>query len=310
MEIPWDKSMVLTDENIKYELLTMIVQNIFRKAQVEKEYCIFYGDLCEKLIKLELGLRDLKVNILNMKKSSFRLSLFDVCKQCFEKFFKEEEIKKMEGNLERQLVFKTKLYGNLDFVGELYRRKMLPDNVLVSVFYSLLGISEINNSISDLNLEGAILLMNKVGEQFEERSKIKKKKTTEKDQLEVFQVIIDKFQDLMDLPDEDKTVSVRIKLLIKNMFANRESGWEKTKNINEGGPKTKKEVQNDVQEKYDKERQAQDDERNKGYRGNERHGGGRNERNDRYEKKGNYNDRNDHGRDGRDGRDNKQGGGS
>jgi hypothetical protein len=42
----------------------------------------------------------------------------------------------------------------------------------------------------------------------------------------------------MNDPDETK-ISNRIKLLIKNMFTNRESGWSKTAEINEGGPKTK-----------------------------------------------------------------------
>jgi hypothetical protein len=68
------------------------------------------------------------------------------------------------------MLFKTKLFGNLDFVGELYRRKMLPETVLKSVFTSLLGMSELNSKVSDLNVEGATRLMNKVGETFEQRS--------------------------------------------------------------------------------------------------------------------------------------------
>lgn len=34
-----------------------VVDSIFRKAQNEKEYCNFYGELCENLIKLELKLK-------------------------------------------------------------------------------------------------------------------------------------------------------------------------------------------------------------------------------------------------------------
>lgn len=71
---------LLKDENMDNETLELIVQNIFRKAQLEKEYCIFYGQLCENLIKLELVLRDLESKIANMKKSLFRRSLFNVCK--------------------------------------------------------------------------------------------------------------------------------------------------------------------------------------------------------------------------------------
>ena len=81
----------LKGEDIKNELLETIVQNIFRKAQLEKEYCIFYGQLCENIIKLETSLRGLEVKIRNTSKSMFRGKLLEVCKQCFEKFFDAEE---------------------------------------------------------------------------------------------------------------------------------------------------------------------------------------------------------------------------
>jgi len=53
-------------------ILETIVQNIIRKAQVEKEYCIFYGELCERKITLELQLRGDMVKVSNMKNSLFR----------------------------------------------------------------------------------------------------------------------------------------------------------------------------------------------------------------------------------------------
>ncbi len=81
----------LKDEDINSDLLETIVQNIFRKAQLEKEYCIFYGQLCENIIKLETGLRGLEIKIRNTSKSLFRAKLLEVCKQCFEKFFDGEE---------------------------------------------------------------------------------------------------------------------------------------------------------------------------------------------------------------------------
>jgi hypothetical protein len=45
------------DDQIDEVILDTIVQNIFRKAQLEKEYTIFYGMICEDTIKLELLLR-------------------------------------------------------------------------------------------------------------------------------------------------------------------------------------------------------------------------------------------------------------
>jgi hypothetical protein len=46
----------LTEDKISNQNLQIIVETIFRKAQNERDYCILYGDLCEKIIRLELNL--------------------------------------------------------------------------------------------------------------------------------------------------------------------------------------------------------------------------------------------------------------
>jgi hypothetical protein len=61
-----------------------------------------------------------------MKNSLFRKQLFNVCKICFEKFFDAEEREKNTKDLEATLKFQQKLFGNIEFVGELYRRRILP----------------------------------------------------------------------------------------------------------------------------------------------------------------------------------------
>lgn len=37
----------ITDDKISSDYLQIIVESIFRKAQNEKDYCSFYGGLCE-----------------------------------------------------------------------------------------------------------------------------------------------------------------------------------------------------------------------------------------------------------------------
>ena len=66
--------------------------------------------------------------------------------------------------------FNEKVFGNVEFVGELYRRKILPHQILVNIFESLLGMNETNSKLDDLIVEAAIYLMNKVGPKFEEAS--------------------------------------------------------------------------------------------------------------------------------------------
>lgn len=173
-------------------ILETIVQNIIRKAQVEKEYCIFYGEICQEEIQLELALRGEVNKRENMKLSLFRKQLFNVCKVEFEKFFDEEELKKSKKDKESEILFKVKLFGNIEFLGELYRRKLLPQTTLISVFESLLGISDVNETVNDLVIEGAINLMNKVGEDFE--NNINSAKKVKEDVKSKFTKIINRFK--------------------------------------------------------------------------------------------------------------------
>jgi len=122
------------------------------------------------------------------------------------------------------MLFEGKLFGNIEFVGELYRRKILPESTLISVFESLLGISDMNDTADDLVIEGAVNLMNKVGVNFQQNvDSAKDKKKEEK--LKNFNKIFNRFT---DLSKDDSVISNRVKLLIKNMFSNKKSGWLKT----------------------------------------------------------------------------------
>lgn len=116
----------LTDDKVSTENLQIIVETIFRKAQNEKEYCIFYGDLCEKIIKLELNLQKLKATTKNIKNSQFRKLLLKNCKNSFDQFFTEDTKKILESKDEESLLkFKSRLFCNITFVGELFRRGLL-----------------------------------------------------------------------------------------------------------------------------------------------------------------------------------------
>lgn len=67
----------------------------------------------------------------------------------------------------------------MEFVGELFRRRMVSSTTLVEIFLQLLG-KQID--IDDLLCEAAINLMNKVGPKFEEEIEKHKRKTAAKNQ--------------------------------------------------------------------------------------------------------------------------------
>jgi hypothetical protein len=92
----------------------------------------------------------------------------EFCRSSFEKFFDKETKDKAYETDEKRMMFQSKLFGNLQFIGELYRRKILSQNIIDSVFESLLVMDSTDDSkVNDLVVEGAINLMNKAGQQYE-----------------------------------------------------------------------------------------------------------------------------------------------
>ena len=82
----------------------------------------------------------------NAKKCVFREELLKNCKSSFDLLLnapeKEEKQEKEteEDRLDRELRTKHKLFGNIDFVGELYKELLISDVILTSIFENLLGI--------------------------------------------------------------------------------------------------------------------------------------------------------------------------
>jgi hypothetical protein len=81
--------------------------------------------------------------------------------------------------------------------------------------------------------------MNKLGylidDKINKASVADKKSSKIEDKKVKYEKIFERFQYLCD--SEKAPISKRVQLLIKNMLDNREKGWEKTKKMNESGPK-------------------------------------------------------------------------
>ena len=68
---------------------------------------------------------------------------------------------------------KHKLFGNIEFVGELFKEQLLSDGIMKFIFESLLKI----DSFTDDSIEAAIKFIEKVGPTIEEKAKQGNKKT-------------------------------------------------------------------------------------------------------------------------------------
>ena len=245
--------------------LEIVVERIFIKAQNEKEYCVFYGELCEKIIKLELALKGEKATVKNSKKSEFRQQLLKHCRSSFDQFFTQEAKEIISHNdHEAILKFQQKLFNNINFVGELNRRTLIQESIILSVFEMLLSvdIEEQLQFVNDETVEGAVILINKIGHLIDaKRDQIESMKGTDKPPREADLVTLTKinktFGRFESLTEEKTTppISNRIKMLIKNMLDNRASGWERTKKQNELGPMKVEDLPRETERMYREEQE-------------------------------------------------------
>jgi translation initiation factor 4G len=113
---------------------------------------------------------------INVKHCGFRISLLNFCRESFYKMFQLQDDCKLKDDEESRLKHKEKLFGNIDFIGELYRQYLLPERIIFQIFSSLLGLD--TQEPNEDTLEAALNLVSKVGPELEVRVKGKKTEKT------------------------------------------------------------------------------------------------------------------------------------
>jgi hypothetical protein len=123
---------------------------------------------------MELLMRGIKSTVANIKHSSFRKQLLTYCRESFEVLLtsplteEQKEGETEDDRQEREFRKKHKLFGNIEFVGELYKSQIVNDNVISQVFSSLLGIKQQSDeSLNENTFEAALRLISKLGPTFE-----------------------------------------------------------------------------------------------------------------------------------------------
>lgn len=207
---------------IDEEKESIVVKTIFRKAAAEPIYVSFYATLCSDIVRLELEMKGYEPKKSNVKHCSFRTQLLSFCRDNFTEIFDMgNKIAEMTDD-EEKFKHKEKLYGNIDFIGALYKSFLLPENVVFQVLISLLSMEE--NSVkkaapTDDMLEAALKFILKVGKVLQERITSKNETNVEKQAA-----IFERFRS-MEKDDCGFPISQRFQLLIRNMLDDRSKGW-------------------------------------------------------------------------------------
>lgn len=161
---------------------------------------------------------------MNLKFCNFRKKLLDYCREVYLEFFQQEDdFEKLQKKAEdagksynaadhQDAMFKRqhKLFGNIEFIGELFTSHLLRNDTAKLILENLLD----KNSFTDDTVEAAIRFIEKIGQTIEEKLKTSKADAKNKITEEDYQGILAKFDSIWKTSeakeDGKRTVSVRI----------------------------------------------------------------------------------------------------
>uniref|UniRef100_A0A3B1JB78 MIF4G domain-containing protein n=1 Tax=Astyanax mexicanus TaxID=7994 RepID=A0A3B1JB78_ASTMX len=138
------------------ERLRGVISLVFEKAVREPHFSEIYAKMCHRLVDLKVPTsKDPAVNV------EFRLLLLRCCKEEFKKNKDEEIIEEKQ----KQLDARRRSLGNIKFVGELFKLRMLKDSIIHHCFAKLL------KDEAEESLECLSKLLSTVGKDADEKDK-------------------------------------------------------------------------------------------------------------------------------------------
>ncbi|KAK2728100.1 hypothetical protein QYM36_008546, partial [Artemia franciscana] len=232
------------------ERLSAIVQIFFDKAVDEPIYAPKYAELCKLMFEKEVP------SASGTGKASFRKLLLDRCQATFEKEKKDEEEivskqkaleeadteeKKKELQMElNERISKTKriMLGNIRFIGELFKLRML------SIKIMNFCISKLLKSRDEEQLECLCKLISTIGKTYEEeydakyqRAVAESKSSGKQPHMQLTK--LDVYLDEMKKLSQSEDLSSRIKFMLMDVLDLKQNRWvprregEKPKTIDE-----------------------------------------------------------------------------
>lgn len=247
------------------------IKIFFKKATHEDKYCSMYTDLIKYIGEKEYDIKaeetptsatpSSKSKVKKAKESQFKKDLVEECKSTLNEFESEMNAEDVpeEDKEEFEYRYKKRLFGNLKFIAELYKKKLVGPGVALFVMGHLLGFSGESKTYNDFTIEGACTFISRVGEKLDKAKKIKeteeekknapespkkKKKEDVESKSKSNQNYFESCINMLKKLEVDESVDSRVRILIKNTMAKRENNWKE--NIQDEGPKTKKQIKKDL----------------------------------------------------------------
>ena len=243
-------------ENVEYQ--EKFLNIFFIKAVMEKSYAELYANLCKYLNKM------LPQKIKKSEKSKnistiFRDKLIGKCREVFktknfDKYIKEKEPK------EREIKLKKFIIGNVNFITELIKIKMLSKKIIPDCIDYVFERYEKEDSYLKLIYAQAIVLFtDKFG------SLVNSEKNKKSEEIEKFKKKIEDIFEKLETIKNDKDLPGHIKYIIINLIEKKNNNYEESKFEKSLRAKSKKELEEELElkEKIIKEEIKQFEEKEK-----------------------------------------------
>ena len=240
------------------------IKIMFKKATHEDKYWSMYTSLITYLGESETNALNQeaadgsptksKSKMRKAKESKLKKEIVVECKRIFEEFANEMNIEgvKESDREEFEYKYKKRLFGNLKFIAELYKKKLISKSICLHVLANLLGKTQLMKS-NEFTIEGACTFLTRVGEKLEkqvlkttdgedESPAIKEENKEDAEKTKSKDAYLNIIGTLTNL-QQDVSISSRVRILIQNTLHKKENNW--VENIQDEGPKTKKQIRED-----------------------------------------------------------------
>lgn len=231
------------------EQLAAVINILFDKAVEEPKFCPIYAEVCKQQVDKELKenskLSLCRNALLNRAQETFVNKTWEEERNIKVKAIDEEEDakKKLQLQLELQEAddkFRRRKFGNITFIGQLYRQTLLSTKIVQWCLYDLINHSHRNPETKKLpeppfdeeSLHCAIQLIENLGKQLDSITP----DFNGKEYLD---------QTLQHLECVSSMCSNKIRFMVMNVIELRQNRWLPRKGIDQG-PKKLAEIHNDI----------------------------------------------------------------
>eukprot|EP01089_Gocevia_fonbrunei_P005229 TRINITY_DN1545_c0_g1_i1.p1 TRINITY_DN1545_c0_g1~~TRINITY_DN1545_c0_g1_i1.p1 ORF type:complete len:1326 (+),score=322.33 TRINITY_DN1545_c0_g1_i1:99-4076(+) len=206
---------LLKTEVKSVEMLKEVISVIFEKALDEPNFCTMYAELC-KYLNTQSPTFSVPGDGENAKprQFTFKRILLNKCQEQFEKA-KAAEAAEEAGLKAPQEKTKRRMFGNIIFIGELYKEKMLTDKIMHECVFRKL-LRNIKNPAAE-DIEALCKLMNTIGNVLD-APKAK--------------ILMDTYFDRMREMSVNPNVQARLQCLLLDVLELRSNNWRATSAAN------------------------------------------------------------------------------